>query len=147
MCYFCAQYGLFFDAHPVTVFPWRHMLGFIFLFQDCQKYLSTSNVFLDASGRPSLSLPKLPWIVHSRSTIKASPSIIFSGLRILRQISIEFVVRLRAISLEKPSRCSTREPKLVSNVNQLLSTVISLSLNSIVIAVPMPFLMWLSLHC
>ena len=70
------------------------------------------------------------------------PSFILSGLRILRQILIEFVVHLRTMSLKKPSRCSTREPKLVSNVN----TIISLSSNSIVIVVPMPFLMWLTLH-
>jgi hypothetical protein len=53
---------------------------------------------------------ELPWIVHSRSTVKASPSIISPGLRMLRQISIEFVMRLRAISPKKPSLCRTREP-------------------------------------
>jgi len=78
-------------------FPGVTWWGSFFCCQDYQKDLSTSHVLLCASGRPSLSLPTLPWIVHSRSTIKASPSIIFSGLRMLRQISIEFVVRLRAI--------------------------------------------------
>ena len=123
-------------------FPGGTRWGSFFFSQDCQNDLSTSHVLLCASGRPSLSLPELPCLVHSRSTIKASPSIIFSGLRMLHQISVEFVVRLRAISLTKPSRCSTREPRLVSNVNQLLSTIISLSSNSIVIVVPVPFLMW-----
>jgi len=102
---------------------------------------------LCVSGSPSLSLLELPWIVHSRSTVKTSPSILFPGLRMLRQISIEFVMLLRAISLKKPSLCSTREHKLVSNVYQLLSTIITLFSNSIVIEVPMPFLMWLTLHC
>ena len=107
--------------------------GSLFCSQDCQKDLSISHVLLCASGSPSSLLLELPWIVHSRSTVKAYPSIIFPGLRMLRQISIEFVMRLRAISPKKPSLCSTMEPKLVSNMNQLLSTIIVLFSNSIVI--------------
>jgi len=59
-------------------FPGGKCWGSLSCFQDCQKDLSTSHVLLCASGRPSLSLPELTWIVHSRSTIKASPSIIRS---------------------------------------------------------------------
>ena len=79
-------------------------LGSLFRTQDCQKDLSASHVLLYAAGRPSFSPSENPYIVHSSNIISASPSIIFSGLRLFRQTSYEVLVRLRAISPKKPSR-------------------------------------------
>ena len=62
--------------------------GSLFCSQDCQKDLSISHVLLYAFGKPSVSLLGLPWNVHSRSTVRVSPSIILSGLRMFRQILI-----------------------------------------------------------
>ena len=97
--------------------------GSLFYSQDCQKDLSTSHVLLCAIGRPSVSFLGLPWIVHSRSTVRVSPSIILSGSRMFRQISNEFVVYFCIESLKKPSLWSTRVPTSMSNVSQLLWTV------------------------
>jgi len=99
--------------------------GSLFCSQDCQKNLSTSHVLLCAIGRPSVSFLGLPWIVHPRSTVRVSPSIISSGSRMFRQISNEFVVHFSIESLKKPSLWSTRVPTSMSNVSQLLSTVIT----------------------
>jgi len=120
--------------------------GLLFCSQDCQKDLSTSHVLLCAFGRPSLSLLGLPWIVHSRSTVRVSPSIILSGLRMFCQISIEFVVRFSIESLKKPSLWSTRVPTLMSNVSQLLSTVVSQFSYLRVMEVPVPGRVWQTFH-
>ena len=140
MFYLCASYFQLLHFSGVT--SWDLFFGS----QDCQKFLSTSHVLVCASGRSSLSFAEHLYIFHSRSTIRASPSIIFPGLRILRQISIQFVVRLWTMSRKKPRRCSDRGPWVVSHVNQLWSTVISLSSNLIVTVVPVPFLMLLTFH-
>jgi len=131
MGYFRAPRWYSLDTYPVLALHPGHRLR-----------LSTSHVSLCAAGKPSFSILGLPWIVHSRSTVKVSPSIILSGLRMLRQISIEFVVRLSAILLKKLSLWSTSEPMLMSNMNQLLSTISCLT----VMEVPMPCRMRWTLH-
>ena len=66
--------------------------GSLFCTQDCQKDWSTNHDVFSALNIPRSSLLELPWIVHSRRTIKISPSIILSELRMLRQILLEFPV-------------------------------------------------------
>ena len=97
--------------------------GLLFCSQDCQKDLSTSHVLLNIIGRPNVSIMGLPWIVHSKSTIRVSPFIILSGLRMFCQISYELVVRFDTESLKKPNLWSTWVPTWLSKVTQLLSTV------------------------
>ena len=79
-------------------------------------------------------------------TVRVSPSIILSGLRMLRQISIEFVMRFGIASLKKPSLWSTRVPILMSNVSQLISTVVSQFSYLRVMEVPMPGRVWQTFH-
>ena len=121
--------------------------GSFSLTQDCPKDLSASHVLLCDAGRPKFFSPENPYIVHSSNTISASPFIIFSGLRMSRQTSYEFVVRLKAMSRKKPNRCKNNQPEFASNANQPSSTVISLFSNLIVTKVPVAILMLLTLHC